>query len=86
MLRQLDITSDGYLSLMKDDGDTKDDVKVPENDIGKKISEAFEGDKTVSKYQLLKLSARSHQLILSDVIILTAMGEEAAIDCKTVND
>ena len=71
---------------MKDDGDTKDDVKVPDNEIGKKISEAFEGDKTVSKYQRLGHSIQWRQLTLSDVIILTAMGEEAAIDCKTVND
>lgn len=33
---------------MKDDGDTKDDVKVPEGDVGKKIKDAFEGDKTTS--------------------------------------
>src|ERR1700743_1051895 len=31
---QLDVTDDGFLSLMSDDGGTKDDVKVPEGDVG----------------------------------------------------
>ncbi|KAI9671681.1 MAG: Eukaryotic translation initiation factor 5A [Alyxoria varia] len=64
----LDITADGFLSLMKDDGDTKDDVKLPEGDVGKKIKDAFDSEKT------------------TNVVILTAMGEECAMDCKTIND
>ncbi|KAI8822552.1 eukaryotic translation initiation factor 5A [Fimicolochytrium jonesii] len=40
----LDI-DDGFLSLMKDDGSTKDDVKVPDNDLGKKITEEFQEGK-----------------------------------------
>ena len=57
------------MSLMKPDGSSKDDVKIPESDMGAKIREAFEaGDKSVN------------------VIILAAMGEESAIDFKTVND
>ncbi|KAK5175573.1 translation initiation factor eIF5A [Saxophila tyrrhenica] len=61
----LDITDDGFLSLMSDDGSTKDDVKVPEGDPGDKINKLFndEGKDT-------------------NVIVLTAMGEEAAIDAK----
>ena len=41
---QLDITDDGFLSLMSDNGDLKDDVKVPEGDVGDKINKLFTDD------------------------------------------
>lgn len=61
----LDVTDDGFLSLMSDDGSTKDDVKIPDGEVGDKIKKLFtdEGKDT-------------------NVIILTAMGEEAAVDAK----
>ncbi|KAL2132790.1 hypothetical protein VTI74DRAFT_3384 [Chaetomium olivicolor] len=37
----IDISDDGYLSLMTADGDTKDDVKMPEGDVGAKITKLF---------------------------------------------
>ncbi|KAE8339802.1 hypothetical protein BDV24DRAFT_70692 [Aspergillus arachidicola] len=37
----LDITDDGFLSLMDEAGNTKDDVKVPEGDVGSKITKMF---------------------------------------------
>jgi translation initiation factor 5A len=40
----LDI-DDGYMSLMNDDGSSKDDVKIPEGDLGKQIMEGFESGK-----------------------------------------
>ncbi|KAJ3288324.1 Eukaryotic translation initiation factor 5A [Borealophlyctis nickersoniae] len=40
----LDI-DDGFLSLMNADGSTKDDVKLPENDIGKSMEEDFHAGK-----------------------------------------
>lgn len=40
----LDI-DDGFLSLMTTDGDTKDDVKVPEGEIGDKIQSDFDDGK-----------------------------------------
>jgi translation elongation factor IF5A len=40
----LDI-DEGFLSLMQEDGSTKDDVKVPDTDLGKKIEEDFEAGK-----------------------------------------
>ncbi|KAF2479436.1 eukaryotic translation initiation factor 5A-2 [Neohortaea acidophila] len=61
----LDITDDGFLSLMSDDGSTKDDVKVPDGDVGDKITKLFTDDGKDT-----------------NVIVLTAMGEEAAIDAK----
>ncbi|KAJ1333559.1 translation initiation factor 5A [Microdochium nivale] len=61
----LDISDDGFLSLMNDDGDTKDDVKMPDGEIGDKIKRLFteEGKDT-------------------NVIILTSMGEETAVEAK----
>jgi translation initiation factor 5A len=41
---QLDITDDGFLSLMSDDGSLKDDVKVPDGDVGDKIKKLFTDD------------------------------------------
>ncbi|GFZ49028.1 Eukaryotic translation initiation factor 5A-2 [Saitozyma sp. JCM 24511] len=40
----LDI-QDGFLNLMDSDGNSKDDVKVPDSDLGKEIEEAFEAGK-----------------------------------------
>jgi len=62
----LDVTDDGFLSLMSDDGTTKDDVKVPDgSECGDKIKKLFQDEgKDIN------------------VIVLTAMGEEVAIDCK----
>lgn len=96
---QLDISDDGFLSLMNDDGDTKDDVKIPDGDIGDKINKLFKVDeKDTSKSPrcpVVMLSAplppcghgracwfRGANLDCADVVILTAMGEEAAIEAK----
>lgn len=38
---KLDISDDGFLSLMNEDGDTKDDVKMPDGEIGEKITRLF---------------------------------------------
>jgi translation initiation factor 5A len=40
-MTQIDVTDDGFLSLMSDDGSTKDDVKVPDNEVGEKINKMF---------------------------------------------
>jgi hypothetical protein len=41
---QLDVTDDGFLSLMSDDGSTKDDVKLPDGEVGDKINKLFSED------------------------------------------
>ena len=41
VLKLLDV-DDGFLSLMDDNGDTKDDVRLPEGDLGKKMLEQRE--------------------------------------------
>ncbi|KAI6244871.1 Eukaryotic translation initiation factor 5A [Erysiphe necator] len=63
--QMLDISDDGFLSLMDDDGETKDDVKVPEGEVGDKIKKLF----TVEEKEI-------------SVIVLTAMGEQVAMDAK----
>ncbi|KAL4929449.1 Eukaryotic translation initiation factor eIF-5A [Aspergillus undulatus] len=37
----LDVSEDGFLSLMDDNGGTKDDVKVPEGEVGDRINKMF---------------------------------------------
>ncbi|OIW32141.1 eukaryotic translation initiation factor eif-5a [Coniochaeta ligniaria NRRL 30616] len=61
----IDISDDGFLSLMTDDGVTKDDVKLPDGEIGEKINKLFKVDEKDT-----------------NVVILTAMGEEAAVEAK----
>merc|ERR1712065_78419 len=38
----MDIDDDGFASLLNDDGTTKDDLKIPESDVGKDIQTRFE--------------------------------------------
>merc|ERR1711915_1160396 len=41
----LDIDDDGFMSLMEDSGDTKDDLKVPQDDVGEEIKKKYaDGD------------------------------------------
>ncbi|GJN67183.1 translation elongation factor, IF5A [Purpureocillium lilacinum] len=61
----LDISDDGFLSLMNDDGDTKDDVRMPDGEVGEKINKLFKIDEKDT-----------------NVIVLTSMGEEAAVEAK----
>ncbi|CAM1511138.1 Fc.00g086510.m01.CDS01 [Cosmosporella sp. VM-42] len=61
----IDISDDGFLSLMNDDGDLKDDVRMPDGEVGEKITRLF---KTEEKD--------------TNVVILTSMGEEAAVEAK----
>lgn len=42
---QLVNIDDGFLNLMLSDGTSKDDVKVPDGDLGKQIQEAFDEGK-----------------------------------------
>ncbi|MCJ1402101.1 Eukaryotic translation initiation factor 5A [Xylographa trunciseda] len=64
-MQLIDISDDGFLSLMGEDGELKDDVKVPEGEVGDKIEKLFRGDEKDT-----------------NVIVLTSMGEEVAIDAK----
>lgn len=41
----LSISDDGFLSLMSDNGDTREDLKLPEAELGQKIREEFDSGK-----------------------------------------
>lgn len=43
----LDISDDGYLSLMEDNGSTRDDLKVPEGDLGNEIKSCADEGKDI---------------------------------------
>merc|ERR1719498_1782193 len=43
----LDISDDGFLSLLLPDGSTKEDLRLPTNDDGEKIRELFDAGKEV---------------------------------------
>jgi translation initiation factor 5A len=61
----LDISDDGFLNLMDEDGVLKDDVRMPDGEIGDKINKLFKVDEKDT-----------------NVIVLTSMGEEAAVEAK----
>ena len=66
---------------MSDDGTTKDDVKVPDGEVGEKIEKLFRTDeKDTSKPKFGPDIIFS--LMSIDVIVLTSMGEEVAIEAK----
>ncbi len=66
---------------MADDGETKDDVKVPEGEVGEKIEKLFKTDeKDTSEFNQTRSGGL--RLMYLDVIVLTSMGEEVAIEAK----
>lgn len=76
---------DGFLNLLDDAGNEKNDVKMPENDIGDIINKLIEDGKEVCKWPGLIYSGnqKRRELIFSTAVtIQTAMGEEAAVAAK----
>lgn len=55
----LDVSDDGYLSLMDDSGNTRDDLKTPEGDLGDEITNAINDAKDIL------VSIRSNPFIFS---------------------
>ena len=43
-LQLCDISSDGFLSLMDDNGEIRDDIKLPDGDVGAEIKRKHEND------------------------------------------
>jgi len=41
----LDLTDDGFCSLLNSDGSTKDDLKIPEGELGEQLRKEFDGGK-----------------------------------------
>ena len=63
----VDIKDDGFVTLMNDDGETRDDLRMPSEafpEAHKKITNGFEAGNTMM------------------VTVLSAMGKEAIIDAK----
>lgn len=53
---------DGYVSLMDDGGDIRDDLKLPEGDLGKEITGKFENDE---QQMLTVLKAMGEEIVIS---------------------
>lgn len=66
---------------MADDGETKDDVKVPDGEVGEKIQKLFRTDEKDTSKSDCRFN-HTRNLTIPDVIVLTSMGEEVAIDAK----
>jgi translation initiation factor 5A len=58
----IDITDDGYCSLLLESGETKDDLKLPGEELGKKIRDGFDGGKDLL---LTALSAMGEEAIIT---------------------
>jgi translation initiation factor 5A len=72
---------------MADDGETKDDVKLPDGEIGDKITRLFtteekDTSKSPSLIPPFFFPLLSTLTLIPDVVILTAMGEQAAVEAK----
>lgn len=49
-----DISDDHYLSLMSDNGELREDLKIPDNDIGKQLKDDYDaGKELLVSYYLL---------------------------------
>ncbi|KAJ3585379.1 hypothetical protein NHX12_014100 [Muraenolepis orangiensis] len=53
---------DGYLSLLKESGEQREDLKVPTNDMGKEIQSKFDAD---MELQVTVLAAMKEESVLS---------------------
>lgn len=43
-----DVTSEGFVALMDDEGNIREDLKLPEGELGEKIKEDFEEGKDLT--------------------------------------
>ena len=55
-LQLLDVSDDGFLSLMDDTGNTRDDLKLPDGEIGAEIKAAIADGKDILVSTFLKTS------------------------------
>jgi translation initiation factor 5A len=59
----MDITNDGFVSLMADNADTREDLRLPEGELGDKIREEFE--KGTSQVLVTVMSAVGEEQIVA---------------------
>ena len=50
-LQLVDITDEGFLALMDDNGETREDLKLPANELGEEIRKKFAEDTQVNVSQ-----------------------------------
>ncbi|KAH6658950.1 eukaryotic translation initiation factor 5A [Truncatella angustata] len=55
----LDISDDGFLSLMEENGDTKDDIKLPDGEVGQKITRLFQEEEKDTNVVILSAMEQS---------------------------
>lgn len=79
---QLVNIDDGFLNLMDNDGNSKDDVRLPETDVGEQIQQLFDDGKEVRA--CMQHHEQITNLSISQVVvtIVSAMGEEHALAVK----
>jgi len=65
----MDITNDGFVALMADNAETREDLRLPEGELGDKIREEFE-------------KPLAGQVL---VTVMSAVGEEQIVAVKTGN-
>ncbi|KAK7082326.1 Eukaryotic translation initiation factor 5A-1 [Halocaridina rubra] len=58
----IDISDDGFLSLMMESGDIRDDIKVPEGDLGSEIKTKFENSEDLL---LTVLAAMGQEMVVA---------------------
>jgi len=79
--------TDGYLSLLKDNGDLREDLKLPEGDLGKEIESKFEsGDEfLVCSFYIL---SNSHQFVYiclgEEALLIEFRSESSIVDIRLV--
>ena len=64
----MDVSDDGYLSLMDDAGNTRDDLKLPEGDLANEIKSAYDDgrDILVSLHTFCRLNLRFDCIFLQN--------------------
>ncbi|KAI3389479.1 hypothetical protein SNEBB_004217 [Seison nebaliae] len=60
-LQLINITDDGFCSLMLDNGDTREDIKLPKNELGDEIQTKFDKDES---FACVVLSAMDEEQIV----------------------
>ena len=76
----LDITDEGFVSLMLADGTTKEDLRLPDGDLGDNIRAAFDDGKEVSLFQACSLFLPLMDMMTGSVLRHLCHGHRADLD------